>query len=130
MTKRKLPKAADWQARDLNDWNTTTFRTYIADRHSELYGIAYVTRSYSAEAGMLKRMLEDHGPVALKAFIDLCFADYKPTRQYPGLNFSFMYAYMRTRNLPRVLADIKRMEAAKETPAETGGNEIEEKGWW
>nr|WP_181460716.1 hypothetical protein [Brevibacillus laterosporus] len=46
-----------------------------------------------------------------KRFIDGCFREYKPTRQYPTLTFTFMYTYMRARVLARVLRDEKRVYA-------------------
>lgn len=63
------------------------------------------------EGRMLKAFIAEHKPEATKQFIDACFADYKPTREYPGLNFAFMYSYMRSRLLPRVLEEIRKKEA-------------------
>lgn len=109
MTKRKkLPQATDWRARDLADWNSHTFRAYISDKHAELYGIAYVTRNYGMEARLIKSMIDAHGTDVTKRFIDECFREYRPTPQYPGINFAFMYSYKRERILPRILAEVKR----------------------
>lgn len=49
-------------------------------------------------------MIAEHGPEVVRKFIDACFDEYRPTAQYPGLNFGFMYCYQRARVLPRVLA--------------------------
>jgi hypothetical protein len=99
----KLPKAYEWEERDIEDWNAVTYRAYLSDRHEELYGIPYVSYNYAMEGGMIKRTYEKYGKVATKSFIDACFADYKPSKKYPGINFAFMYTYMR-RLLPQVLA--------------------------
>ena len=59
---------------------------------------------------LFKLMIAEHGPEVVRKFIDACFDEYRPTREYPGLSFSFMYCYQRARVLPRVLADMKRAE--------------------
>jgi hypothetical protein len=99
----KKPKAHDWKARNLEDWNTHTFMAYLKDKHEELFGIPYVSRNIKQELGNLKYMIKNYGPVATKEFIDECFRSYTPTPQYPGLSFWFMFTYMKLSVLPRVL---------------------------
>lgn len=106
----KKPKPNDWQARDISDWITTTFRQYMNDVHEEHYGVPYMCRSYAIEGKWLKAMIAEHGPEITRAFIDECFGEYKPTPQYPGLNFSFMHTYMRPRVLPRIIAQQARKQ--------------------
>jgi len=101
----------DFRNLPIEKWNVTTFREYLKHEHEERYKIPYVTRSHAMEGRMLKAFIADHKPEATKRFIDACFADYKPTREYPGLNFAFMYSYMRSRLLPRVLEEIRRKSA-------------------
>jgi hypothetical protein len=101
----------DFRNLPIEKWNVTTFREYLKHEHEERYKISYVTRSYAMEGRMLKAFIAEHKPEATKRFIDVCFADYKPTREYPGLNFAFMYSYMRSRLLPRVLEEIRRKGA-------------------
>jgi hypothetical protein len=105
--------AKDWRNRDIADWNTTTFRQYLADQHEAKYAIKYTTRNFAIEARWLKSMIAEHGAEIVKAFIEGCFAEYKPTRDYPGLNFAFMFTYQRARILPRVMSDMKRKEQAE-----------------
>ena len=81
MSKAKLPPATDWQARDINDWNTTSFRQYLYDRHRELYGLDYVG-AVKRDCGMISGMIKQHDKATVKAFIDECFRQYKPTTQY------------------------------------------------
>jgi hypothetical protein len=115
MSKRKRPKlppAHDWRARNLADWNATTFAAYLAERHEDMFGIKYVAgNSVAMERAMLKRMIDEYGPDVTKRFIDACLAEYKPTTHYPGVSFTFMYSYMRARVLPRVLAEVQRAQA-------------------
>jgi hypothetical protein len=114
---KTLPKAYDWKARDIKDWNATTFRAYLRDKHQEIFGIEYTPYSVKTEAGMLANMKREHGPEIVKAFIDYCLRAYKPTREWPGVNFSFMYSKMRPWALPRVLQEYQRrqmMEKARE----------------
>lgn len=128
----KQPKIStkDWRNLPTERWNTTTFRQYLADKHAELYGIPYVTNNYAAEAGMIKRMIDEYGAEATKAMIDIAFAEYKPTRIYPGLNYAFIYSFMRSRILPRVLAEQKRAEAkASEEVAQEQADEVSAE-WW
>ncbi|KXY30100.1 hypothetical protein AT268_17495 [Bacillus cereus] len=101
----------DFRNLPIEKWNVTTFREYLKYEHEERYKIPYVTRSYAMEGRMLKTFIAEYKPEATKLFIDACFADYKSTREYPGLNFAFMYSYMRSRLLPRVLEEIRKKEA-------------------
>lgn len=101
MTKR-LPPANDWQSRSIDDWNTTTFRAYMADKHQELFGCEYAPlRGWQAESGMIGRLIGTrtkkgtHSKAMIKRFIDEAFESYKPTEEWPGTNFGFIYAYRR-----------------------------------
>jgi hypothetical protein len=105
-----MTSVKDWRNRDIADWTVTTFRQFLADQHFERYGISYVARNYAIEARWLKAMITEHGLDALRAFIEACFKEYRPTRDYPGINFGFMYSYQRARILPQVLADLKRRQ--------------------
>jgi len=118
MTKR-MPPATDWQARDIEDWNVTTFTEYMKDKHRELFGCEYVPmRSWRTEQGMIGRLIGtkakagSHDKAIIKRFIDETFEAYKPTPQYPGTNFGFMYSY-RKYELQRIEAEEKRKQAAK-----------------
>ncbi|WP_416045932.1 hypothetical protein [Priestia megaterium] len=106
MSKAKLPKADDWQARDIADWNTTTFRSYLYAKHKELYDLDYVG-AVKRDCGMISDMIKKTDKATVKAFIDACFADYKPTPKYPTLNFYFMRTYMAERILPKVQLQMK-----------------------
>jgi hypothetical protein len=123
MPKRKrhaLPPAHDWRARDLADWNATTFAAYLAERHEDIFGIKYVAgNNVAMERAMLKRMIDEYSPDVTRRFIDACLAEYKPTPQYPGVSFTFMYAYMRARVLPRVLAAVQCEQQAQRARAAT-----------
>lgn len=98
----KLPSAKDWRNRDLSDWNTTTFTEYMRDKHRELFGCEYAPmRGWQAEMGMIGRLIGTrakkgtHSKAMIKRFIDEAFETYKPTPQYPGTNFGFIYSYRR-----------------------------------
>jgi hypothetical protein len=67
-----------------------------------------------AEKGILKREIDEHGPEVVKRFIDACFADYRPTPQYPSINFGFMNTWMKSRILPPILADEQRKQRLSE----------------
>jgi hypothetical protein len=111
----RKPSVKDWRNLPTTDWTVTTFRQYLADQHESKYGIKYTTRSFAVEGRWLKSMIAEHGAEIVKAFIDGCFAEYKPTRDYPGLNFAFMFSYQRARILPRVMAEAKRRQVVEES---------------
>jgi|SRR5690625_2329487 len=120
MTK-KLPPATDWQARDIEDWNTTTFTAYMQDKHRELFGCEYVPmRNWAMEQGMIGRLIGtrtkkgSHSKETVKRFIDEAFETYRPTKQYPGTNFGFIYSYRRN-ILQRIEAEELRKEQRKES---------------
>ncbi|KFM99721.1 hypothetical protein D0U04_13585 [Bacillus clarus] len=108
----------DFRNLPIEKWNVTTFREYMLHVHETKYKIPYVARNYAVEGRMLKAFIAEHKPEATKRFIDACFADYKPTREYPGLNFAFMYSYMRSRLLPRVLDELRRKDEQQRRQAE------------
>lgn len=120
MTKR-LPPARDWQARDINDWNTQTFHAYMSDLHRDLFGCEYAPmRSWGFEQGILGNLIGTrtkegtHSKAIVKRFIDEAFETYRPTPQYPGTNFGFIYAYRRN-ILQRLEADELRANKAEES---------------
>lgn len=115
MTKRKLAPAKDWRNRPIETWNVTTFTEYLRDRHHELFGISYAPfgGTWGMEQGVLGDLIGTQSRVnpkrrtasneAVKRFIDETFEDYKPTAQYPGTSFGFMWTYHK--------ADWQRIEA-------------------
>lgn len=115
MTKQKLPTS--WRDRPLDKWNASTFRQYLSDMHTDRYGIAYTARNYGMEAKLIRTMIDDHGAEITKSFIDTCFSEYRPTPQYPSLNFAFMYSYMRERILPKLMAEQARHERMEQEQA-------------
>src|SRR5690625_3089087 len=127
-TTRKLPPANDWRARNIEDWNTTTFTEYLRDKHRELFGCEYVPFGgrWATEQGMIGRLIGTrtkegtHSKATVKRFIDEAFESYKPTRDYPGTNFGFIYSYRRN-ILQRIeaeeLAGNKAERSRKETPS-------------
>ena len=135
MTKSKptLPPATDWRNRSIDQYNVTTFRQYLYDRHRELYGLDYVG-AVKRDCGMISGMIKQHDKATVKAFIDECFRQYKPTTQYPTLNFYFMKTYMSERVLPKVLlAQRAERLLGDDTPiekTEDSENIDELKGWF
>jgi hypothetical protein len=96
------PKANDWQARDISDWNTTTVHAYLIDINKEKYGASYlpfgkgsVKQRWSAEKGQAKHALETYGPEVVREFIDICFGKHRTTDQYPTMTFGYIFTYYR-----------------------------------
>lgn len=118
------------------DWNTTHFRNYLTDEHKRRYGVDYVPfRGFNAEAGMLGRFIGtarkpgQYDKALVKAFIDACFDEYKPTPQYPGLSFGFMSTYM-TRHLQRLQAESQRSANAVEAVKASDNDNIDKLAGW
>lgn len=113
-------KATHYSDTPIEKWNAAHFQAYLADEHVERYGIQYASAgSVVAERKLIAKYIGTaHKPGAysketLKAFIDACFTQYKPTPQYPGLSFWFMTTYM-TRLLQQAELASKRAEAERE----------------
>lgn len=136
MPKPKLPPADDWRNRTIDQYNVTTFRQYLYDRHRELYGLDYVG-AVKRDCGMISDMIKKTDKATVKAFIDECFRQHKPSAQYPGINFWYMYTYRRESVLPKVQLQMKAerlfAEPAESTPVEkteSSENINELKGWF
>lgn len=106
-----------YETKPVAKWNTRDFQAYLKEEHERLYGVPYAPfRGYQAEAGMLgrwvgtKRKPGEHGPEITKRFIDMCFADYKPSIEWPGVSFGWMQTYM-GRNLQRAVSAVQAEEA-------------------
>ena len=126
MTKRKatrnLAPAKDWRNRDLSDWTVLSFTEYLRDKHREMFGVDYAPMGgrWAVEQGMLGDLIGTQSRTnpkprtasnaAVKRFIDLTFAQYKPTAQYPGTSFGFMWTYRKN-----VWQQIQAEELARES---------------
>jgi hypothetical protein len=105
----------DWRNLPIESWTVTTFRQYLADQHQTKLGIAYITKGYQREGSMLKSTISQFGNEATRLFIDKCLNDYVPKKDYPGISYGFMYAYVRSRIMPIVLAELKKKQAVQKT---------------
>lgn len=56
-----------------------------------------------------KRKPGEYGPEITKRFIDMCFAEYKPSLEWPGVSFGWMQTY-KGRNLQRVSSAVQAEE--------------------
>lgn len=119
-------KTSDYENLPLNKWNVTTFREYLKALHNAKYNIPYVANNHAVEGRFIKDMQTKYGNSATKAFIEECFVTYTPTSKFPGLNFGFMYSYMRERNLPVVLKAIATAELKAKRQATAQQTEIDE----
>lgn len=105
------PKANDWRNRNISEWNTTTYHAYMEDLHKELFGCPYAPfRSWTIEKGLLgnivgtTRKQGSHDKAVIKDFIEQTFTSYKPSAQYPGTSFGFMWTY-RQNDLQRIIKE-------------------------
>lgn len=94
-------KSKHYTELSVSNWNTAHFQSYLADKHSEKYGIQYAAAGgVMAERAAIAKYIGTarkpglYSKEVVKAFIDGCFNTYKPTQSYPGLTFWFMITYM------------------------------------
>ncbi|SET43196.1 hypothetical protein SAMN05216389_11153 [Oceanobacillus limi] len=113
-------KSTDWRNLPLDKWNTLTFHAYLSDKHEEMFGVEYVPyRGWQAEKGLIGNLIgtktkgAKYDKAIVKRFIDEAMSEYKPTRQYPGTSFGWLYTY-RKQTWQRVLAEVQRKEERKE----------------
>lgn len=113
-------KATHYSETPIDKWNAAHFQAYLADEHVKHYGIQYaIAGSVVAERKLIAKYIGTarkpgkYRKETMKAFIDSCFTQYKPTQQYPGLSFWFMQEYM-TRWLQQAESASKRAEAERE----------------
>lgn len=120
----------------VDKWNTAHFTQYLKAEHKRLYNVDYTPfRGYQAEAGILGRYIGTakkpglYAKPLVKAFIDACFAEYKPSAQYPGISFGFMSTYM-TRNLQRLQAEEARKATASDAVQASDNDKLDELEAW
>lgn len=123
-------KAKHYSELSVADWNTAHFQAYLCDKHVEKFGIQYASAGgIMAERTLIAKYIGTakksglYSKETVKAFIDACFAAYKPTAQYPGLTLWFMVTYMSV--------ELQKAElASKRKEAETRADDWEELSEW
>lgn len=97
MAKAKLAHVTNWEERNIEDWNATTFRSFFRDMHDKHIGIPYEPfRSWAVEMSMYKQAYTKYGKPTIRLFIENEVRRYKPSSNYPGTSFGFLYSYMKS----------------------------------
>ena len=124
--------AKKYSEKEVADWSVNDMLSYLSDQHLARFNVDYQPfGTWASERGQLgnwigtKRKSGKYGAEFTKRFIDVCLAEYRPTRDYPGINFGFMVAYMK-RNIQTVQLEMMRAEA-EETQNDS---EEELNDWW
>ena len=124
-------KATHYSDTPIEKWNTAHFQAYLHDQHVAKFGIQYVSAgSVVAERNLIAKYAGTarkgglYPKEVIKAFIDACFTQYKPTAQYPGLSFWFMTQYMSRLLQQAELESLRAMVFEK-----PGGNDEEVAEW-
>lgn len=115
MTRPKIDRK-DWRNLPHEHWNVATVHAMVIELNTEHYGVeTYVPfRNWGAERAIIKRALETYGAEVVAGTITEAFAEYKPTPQYPQLTAGFIFSYMASRIVPRLLADRQARIVAEE----------------
>lgn len=81
-------------------WNVKDFHTYMQAEHKRLFNVDYRPQaSWGREQGLLGGLIGTArkpgtaDKALVKAFIDEGFATYKPTANYPGTSFGWLWQY-------------------------------------
>lgn len=116
--------AKHYSEKEVAQWNVRDMSQYLGDEHKRRFGVDYQPfGTWAAERGQLGNWIGTakkrgkYGAEFTKRFIDVCLAEYRPTRDYPGINFGFMVAYMK-RNIQTVQLEVMRAESAAESQTE------------
>jgi hypothetical protein len=110
--KKRISKK-DWQNLPLDEWNSTTFQTYLAHLTKERFKVDYECRNFAIERRFINNLLTKYGAEVVKEFIDECVKKYRPTAQYPMISFSIMYTYKKENVIPQVQKRLQAKEDAK-----------------
>jgi hypothetical protein len=119
----------DWQNLPIEKWNATTYRELMKHLSEQCFGLPYTAYNVKAENGMITNLRKEIGNEGVKRFIIECFKIYKPTPQYPALNFGFMYSFMRGDVIPRVLAEMQREKQVQERKQQSQVSEDDFNDW-
>jgi hypothetical protein len=129
--------ALKYSEKDVSQWSTNDFLSYIADRHLAVYGTEYTPpgRNWSLERGLIGSLIGTKGrnpkprkyePEVVKAFIDTCLLEYRPTKEYPGISFWFMWTY-KTNTWQKVQLSETKKKVNKERQMTYENEDLE--GW-
>lgn len=112
----------DWKTLATADYNVLSFTEYFRGMNAEHYGVSeYLPfHNWRVEQGMIKRALDAHGPVILRAAFDEAFRTYRPTREFPLLTAGFACSYVINGIIPKLKAEQAERERdqAEVAPAE------------
>ena len=121
-TKKPKVNTKDWANLPKELWNATTVREYIKDLNVKGLGIPCISNNVRVENAMISKFIKDYGIETTVRFVKRCVDSYKPNPNYPTVNFTTMYSYMKQWELPRVmkaqlqesrLAEIKAKQVQK-----------------
>lgn len=118
------------------EWNTTDFRDYLEYEHKRLLGVSYRPyKNWAQELALIGRRVGtkkkpgDSTPEFTKAFIDECFRTYKPTKEFPGISFSFMWQF-RANVWQRMEAEWQRKAEREASVVTSDNNDNDLEGWF
>jgi hypothetical protein len=109
-----------YESKPIEKWNVNDFLKYFGDKHEERFGIEYLPMgSWAAERGQVANMIGTakkpgkYKKSVFKRFLDECLAEYKPSRDYPGVSIGWLITY-RKQLLQRIVADESRRKVDEE----------------
>ncbi|WP_051005658.1 hypothetical protein [Halobacillus halophilus] len=85
------------QQRQPTDQEVKEIERYLNEKHVERFGVfpEPYRGDRKGEASSIRSMLKHEGTEVTKTFIDECIKYYRPSPEYPTVNFKFMFLFMR-----------------------------------
>lgn len=119
------PTTADYANLPHDQWNVTTLRAYVSDKHEAIKGVPYAPfRGWGAESRMMRDALKQYGA---KACADAYLTElrlYRQTPQYPGFSFGFAWSYKKDAFQRAYVAYMRDM-SPRQVVSETNENDTE-----
>lgn len=121
---------------EVTAWNVKHFTDYLVAEHRRIFGVDYRPMGgWQVERGMIGNIIGTskkagtHDKALIKRFIDVCFAEYKPSAQYPGTSFGFSWTW-RSNVLQRLQAEEARKVTASDAVKASDNDKLDELEAW
>lgn len=122
--KRAPSKQFNWRELPIDEWNSTTFRTYLDHLNMTKFGIGtleHVLAKTRVDAITritnisLKQTFEKYGKAETKRFLELAVEKYKGSIDYPTATFPFILRFNLDSLMPKAIKEVQQDLAGETT---------------